>query len=263
MARGRKVDEDRREPDWPLERGLLALRKQLRELDKLNGRRLQEARAEETQWEHLTQSIIEHTFGNPSSNLSKFYQAGHAGTHIITDYDDGGALLESNFQERLVEYDSLLRSLIAELEMSVPDTEIKGAYGAADEYEFYRDLGTLITSATNTLFIVDAYLDEKVFTLYLDKVPPGVSVRVLTNKVAPNVEAVAKMYAKCRPLELRSSSQIHDRLVFVDDRCWAVGQSIKDAAKKKPTYLGELQEPAVSVLRAAHDTIWNSATSVV
>ena len=33
--------------------------------------------------------------------------------------------------------------------------------------------------------------------------------------------------------QLRSSTAIHDRVIFQDNRVWVIGQSLKDAAKKK------------------------------
>jgi hypothetical protein len=69
--------------------------------------------------------------------------------------------------------------------------------------------------------------------------------------------------AKSRPLELRSSADIHDRTVFVDQRGWVIGQSIKDAAKKKPTYMIELDEPLLTASRDAYSRIWMTAAVVI
>lgn len=147
-----------------------------------------------------------------------------------------------NFELRIRAYEGVLRSLIAELRLHLPEEEIKGVYAAGEQYEFYRDLSGLIAEATQEVFIVDAYLDETIFNLYLDKVPAGVKVRVLTNKVAANVDMVARMFASGKPLELRSDGGVHDRVVFIGQRGWVIGQSIKDAAQKKPTYMIELEE---------------------
>jgi hypothetical protein len=38
---------------------------------------------------------------------------------------------------------------------------------------------------------------------------------------------------------MRSSNGVHDRVVFADDKCWVIGQSIRDAAVKRPTYIVE------------------------
>jgi len=64
-------------------------------------------------------------------------------------------------------------------------------------------------------------------------------------------------------LELRSSQDVHDRHIFVDDRCWTVGQSIKDAAKKKPTYMVGLSANLVPMMRSIYEGLWSKATVVV
>jgi hypothetical protein len=248
-------------PTLPPERALKALTQQLDGLQKLKGRHYPDADAEETEWIQFTQGIIEAAFGDPSSSLSKFYMAGHAGAHFI-----GGMSPQqhqTNFELRGREFDALLRGLIGVLQLQLPEDTINATYAPGEQYDFYRDLSVLMATATREIFIVDAYLNEDVFNLYVDKVPATAKVRVLSNKIGANVQAVATMYAKNRPLELRSSGAIHDRAIFFDDRGCIIGQSIKDAAGKKPTYLIELDEPALTAIRASHDAIWAAATVVI
>jgi len=146
--------------------------------------------------------------------------------------------------------------------MQLPEEEIKGAYEPGEEYAFYRDLSSLIERATHDVFIIDAYLGEKVFNLYVDKVPRSVTVRILSNNIGANVKTVATMYARRRPLDLRSSTEIPDRAIFIDQRGWISGQSLKDAAGKKPTHLIELDEPLLNAARDIHNRIWTAATVI-
>jgi hypothetical protein len=168
-----------------------------------------------------------------------------------------------NFQLRVKEQEALLRGLMSTLRLRLPEEEIQGVYEAGDQYAFYRDLSSLIQAATKEVLIVDAYLDEDVFNLHVSKVPDGVPVRILSNKIGANVETVARMYAKSKPLELRSSADIHDRAVFVDRQGWVIGQSIKDAANKKPTYIVELNEPMLTASRDTYGRIWSTAGVVI
>jgi hypothetical protein len=135
-------------------------------------------------------------------------------------------------------------------------------YEPGQEYDFYRDLSSLIEGATRDVFIIDAYLGEKVFNLYVDKVPASVTARILFNNIRGNVEAVARMYARGRPLELRSSADVHDRMLFIDQRGWVSGHSIKDAAGKKPTYLIEIDEPLLNAARDIHNRVWAGASVI-
>ena len=212
-------------------RALKALSQQLEDFQKLKNRNYQEADADETEWRHLTKGIIEAAFGEPSTALNAFHAACVAGEHYI-----GGMsphLYQSNFEARLKEFEALLRSQIALLRLQLPEDKINATYAPGEQYDFYRDLSVLMATATRDIFIVDAYLSEDVFNLYVAKVPAATTVRILSNRIGANVEAVARMYAKGRPLELRSSPAVHDRAVFFDDRGCVIGQSIKDAAREK------------------------------
>jgi len=53
----------------------------------------------------------------------------------------------------------------------------------------------------------------------------------------------------------------HDRAAFADDRCWVIGQSIKDAAKKKPTYI--VEHSGAASMKGIYEAIWMSAAVVV
>lgn len=256
----RKASVAQKPPNIAPERALRALVEQVEALQKLKGRHYQEADAEETEWMHLTQSIIEGAFGDPSSRLDRFFAASHAGSNFLGGTRPGE--YQHRFDARVKEFDALLRGLIRSLRLQLPEDEIKGVYEPGDEYGFYRDLSSLIATAVREVFVVDAYLDEQVFNLYVDKVPAGATVRILSNKIGTNVDTVAKKYAMGRPLELRSTPGVHDRLLFVDQRGWVIGQSIKDAAHKKPTYLIELEEPSLTAERDIHNKIWLAATTV-
>jgi hypothetical protein len=244
---------------------LRALTEQLGALQKLKGRQYQEADAEETEWIHLIQSIIEGAFGEPSSSLDRFFAASHAGAHFMAGFEPipRPQLEQNNFEARLTAFEALLKGLIGALRMQLPEEEIKGFYESGDQYAFYRDLSSLIAAATQEILIVDAYVDRQVFDLYVDQVPGNVAIRILSDRIGTNVETVARMYARNKPLELRSSAQIHDRMLFIDRRGWISGQSIKDAAGKKPTYLIELSEPLLSAARDIYIRIWATAEAVI
>ena len=259
MARRKAVTQ--KEPILAPHRALKKLNQQLEALQKFKNRGYREAEAEETEWKHFTENIIEAAFGNPSTSLNKFYLARSAGVHSIMGISPRQR--QVNFELRIKEYEALLRSLVKTLELQLPEEEVKGVYEPNDEYGFYRDLSSLVASATNDILIVDAYLDEKVFNLYVSQVPDATAIRILSKKIVPNVETVADMYAKSRPLELRSSGSIHDRVVFLDQRGWVIGQSIKDAAQKKPTYLIELNEPSLTATRDIHNAIWAKSKVII
>jgi hypothetical protein len=249
------------EPSLSNDVALRALEKQLSALDGLKGRKCDEVEMDEERWEQLTQSIIERTFGNPSTNVDKFHSARWAGSHNMMGVSSQQQ--QQNYELRMQRFDVLLRGLIDELKLLMPEEKIKGVYEPGDEYGFYRDLSDLIAKAENDILIVDAYVDENIFDLYASKVSPGVTLRILTRKVGSNFDPIAKMYAKSKPLSVKITSDIHDRQVFIDHRGWIVGQSIKDAAKKKPTYVVELSEPLLTASRDIHHAIWSKAVTTI
>jgi hypothetical protein len=64
-------------------------------------------------------------------------------------------------------------------------------------------------------------------------------------------------------VEVRTSQGIHDRVVFVDGRsCWVLGQSIKDAAKSKPTYIAPIAADATQLKLADYEKIWATAHTI-
>ncbi len=261
MRMPRKPDPEPK-PDLPYERALPALQRQLQELQKLKGRSYDEADADETTWQHFTESIFEHAFGKGSTNLGKFTDVSWIGASLFggeRSYHERQEI----FERRVRQYEALLMSVIAELRLYVRDEPVKGVYEPGDRYEIYRDLSTIISSATREVVIVDAYLDEQLFNLYVSKVAAAIPVRILSNKVGQNVEAIAQMFASRRALDLRISSDVHDRMLLVDDRGWVIGQSIKDAAKTKPTYIVEVEGPVLAGLRPVYSTLWASSKIVI
>ncbi len=207
---------------------------------------------------NLTLNILNHGFGEDSENVSQFHSAKWAGSHRM---GMSAGELQFNFEKRIGAFGAMLKSSIAELELLMPEAEITGAYEPGAEYPFYRDLKIIVGFATNQLFVVDNYLDTQLFDIYMESVAPSSVVRVLTNQVSDAVKTVAQKFASRGNFELRSSTDVHDRVVFADNRCWVIGQSIKDAAKKKPTYI--VEHSGAETMRGIYDSLWAAATVVV
>jgi hypothetical protein len=250
----------------PPEKAIALLTQKLAELEKLRGRGYSEAKEDEDQWQHLTAQIIRQAFEHNSANHLKFQNAKNAGDHTMrSDFPGtyrGPSREQPNFEARIIAFQALIKTIIKELEMFLPDTEIKGAYGPGDDYEFYKDLKTIVGTSRRSLFIIDNYLDVQIFDLYVERVQAGVDIRILTDQLRGAVQSVATKFSKRGQFELRTSGgATHDRHVFVDDRGWVIGQSIKDAALKKPTYMVELND--VTTFRNIYEPIWLTATTII
>ncbi len=50
-------------------------------------------------------------------------------------------------------------------------------------------------------------------------------------------------------------------MIFIDEKtCWILGQSIKDAATGKPTYLAPFND--VDSIKPHYENIWSKATEI-
>lgn len=259
MAPRRPTPPPPKPPDFSPEKTHRALQRQLTALDKFRGKKHYEVEHEEEEWKNLTLNVLTHGFGEDSENVSQFHSAKWAGEHRIGGMSP--ARIQQNFQKRIEAFAAMLRSSLAELELMMPEPELTGAYEPGDEYEFYRDLKTIVGFATADLFIIDNYLDTQLFDVYMENVAPSLRVRVLTSQVSDSLRAVAEKYSKRGNFELRSSRDVHDRVVFSDDRCWVIGQSIKDAARKKPTYI--VEHSGAMTMKGIYKGIWGAANSIV
>jgi hypothetical protein len=248
-------------PLWTPEQTLRVLRQQLEKLQPFKGKNYSEVEYAESQWSQLTHAAVINGFGEQGHNLSNFYSARNAGEHNVFGISDWQR--QKNYDQRIAEYEAMLNSSIAEIEVLVPEAEIRGAYDAGDEWAFYKDLKGIMTSAKMDIFIVDNYMSTEIFELYAVVVQPGITFRLLTDQLRGNLEAVAKKYAASHSVELRTGPDVHDRHVFIDDRGWTVGQSIKDAARKKPTYMVELSTNLMPTVQKIYEDIWNRAAVVV
>ena len=258
----RRAQEHGVPPTIPPETAYTALKGQLDSLQQLKGQRFEQADFEEREWTQFTRSIFEDAFGNPSSTLGSFNMAKSAGDYALTPFGGGYdyGLDQRNFETRIQSMESCLKGALKQLELRMPKSEVKGAYAPGQEYEVYKDIREILSQAKASIFIIDPYLDRGIFDLYVEGIGRSIQVRVLTNNLPSDAHTVAIKYAAGGNLQLRTTKAIHDRAIFADDRVWLLGQSIKDAAKQKPTYLIEHDGPLMLPL---YEDIWNKATVLI
>jgi len=156
----------------------------------------------------------------------------------------------------------ILRLTIAKLEISEPQKGEK-IYAPGDQYALYKDLKEIIGNAKSEVFIIDTYANEEIFDLYLEKVDQSVAIRFFTKEPSTTLITVILKFAN-KPnvnFEAKSSSNIHDRVIFVDSTdCWVLGQSIKDAASKKPTYLIPVE--SLKDMKNLYEDLWSKGNPI-
>lgn len=156
----------------------------------------------------------------------------------------------------------VIHRAIADLEADSPP--VQGfALPAGATYDFFRELSMLMRSAQSALLVVDPYLDESIFDRYLQGLPAGVSLRLLANTYGPRLKAALSAFAAQhgQSASIRTSAAFHDRVIFIDGLSgWVLGQSIKDAAASKPTYLLPLAADIAALKLSHYEAVWNGAT---
>jgi hypothetical protein len=258
----RRVQPQETEPDIPSERAYVLLSEQLEKLQAFKTRSYQEAEANEAEFYQFTEKLVLRSFGSASSNYRNFSHSRSAGSYQRIPY--GGGVdhrgNQSNFLARITAYENALKSNLAELKLDLPDDGIKGVYEAGQEYEFYADVKSLIGLAHTELFVIDPYLSTEIFDTYAASIPRTVQFRLLGTNVPATVLALGQKYASGGNFQFRSSDLIHDRVIFVDTKAWVCGQSLKDAAKKKPTYIVEIDE---ALMRPVYEGIWGNSRPLI
>jgi hypothetical protein len=156
----------------------------------------------------------------------------------------------------------LIHRAIADLELEAPKLKGQG-FEPGEVYDFFKALSNLISSATKSIFIIDPYLDEQIFDTYLASLPIGLSVRLLAfqygNLLKPAVQKFIQQHGVS--VDIRICNELHDRIVFVDElSCWVMGQSIRNAAKHKDTYLTPLSADIAKPKLSHYEIIWNNAS---
>ena len=135
-------------------------------------------------------------------------------------------------------------------------------YSPDKEYDLYKELKKIFKEATRRVLIVDPYIDTTIYEMFIEGIPHNAKIRLLTTKPSVAVVQLGKKLRKKRPLEIVDSTLIHDRCIFVDDKCWMLGSSLKDAARSKPTMLIQISTACNEVFRI-YDALWKKGKDVL
>jgi len=199
-------------------------------------------------------------FGQAHALISRWNQSEAISFKVLWDALTTSSSNQSYFGQIM----AILYRAVADLELKVP-LGIESSFEAGNVYNFFKALNQVIETAEKSIFIIDPYLDISVFDHYLNSRKKNVAIRLLVNKNASDLSTAVQKYNEQfgSVLRIKKSKLLHDRVVFIDDyACWLIGQSIKDAAKAKPTYLAPLSPDVVSDKLESYEKIWADANEL-
>lgn len=137
------------------------------------------------------------------------------------------------------------------------------AYRQGAVFDYFDEVRKVIASAQSELFFVDPYFDSEFVSRFLTQVAPTVRVRLLGWKgmrtLIPAIDLLCQQTGTA--IEVRSSTSLHDRYLFVDNQSgFQSGASFKDGAKFAPTTFTEVIDALPAIL-ATYEELWFSGTA--
>jgi len=118
----------------------------------------------------------------------------------------------------------------------------------------------LLETTTTEILIVDQYIGVGTLDCLRNIALP---IRLLTGALPNSIEsgfepALAAFQAEGHQVQVRRATQLHDRHIVFNDRCWLVGSSLKDAGKK-PFNCIEISDQKAEVITGL-EVRWTNGT---
>lgn len=144
---------------------------------------------------------------------------------------------EKRFQEQ-ESHLNLIESRVGTLEKQV-DFFVKanlppkeGVLQAKAFWSGYEFAVQLVRSAKQEIVIIDPFADDTVLSLMLKR-NPGVNAMIYSARINQTMKAECeRLNRQCPPVELRTTREVHDRFIVVDETVYHIGASIKDLGNK-------------------------------
>lgn len=138
---------------------------------------------------------------------------------------------------------------------------VNTAIGHGFVFDYFDEIRKLVEIAKTDLFFVDPYLDAEFVSRYLPNASSGITIRLLAREKLATLVPAVQMFAQQSnaKIELRSTSRLHDRFLFIDGQsCYQSGASFKDGAKNAPTTITQVTD-AFSSVRQTYEDLWSTA----
>jgi len=172
---------------------------------------------------------------------------------------DGGKIIKKHSGYRISKQESeLINSSL------IDSTRLEKAYSPGDSYDFYDDVKKIINNVKSNIFLIDSYATEDIINFYLNKFQKGIKIKILTNdKPQGNFVSIATKFKikHGKNFSVKTNKNCHDRVFFVDKKCYVTGQSLDKAASKQPTYICEIENSGS--FRKIFEDLFNSGRTLI
>jgi hypothetical protein len=151
-----------------------------------------------------------------------------------------------------------IKPLLEFLKAGTVSTEV--TVKPSNPFSAKAEVRELLTIAKTPITIVDAYVGLGTLDCLREASQP---IGLLTGANDPAIEKdferhLKEFAAEGRTIDVRRHGKLHDRYIILNDRCWIVGSSLKDAGKKTFTMI-ELTDTHDIVMKDVGDK-WKEAT---
>jgi hypothetical protein len=156
-----------------------------------------------------------------ANNILKDYLLkGHVVNHRLTRVEEEVHQIKGRMNE--IEF---------KVQTNLPPNE--GIFFEGQIFDAWQFVSQLIKSATDSIILIDNYIDESVLML-LSKRNPVVKATIFTGNLNKLLEADLKKHnQQYPPIELKHFSKSHDRFLIIDHNdVYPIGASLKDLGKK-------------------------------
>jgi hypothetical protein len=164
-----------------------------------------------------------------------------------------------------------LQRALAVAELDAPSAS-KGAFiPIGSSFVALTEIAKIFGSATDDIFLVDPYMDEKALTDFCVLISESRTVRLMSDSASrkPGLEPAARswvaQYGTKRPLQLRLSAPrtLHDRLIVIDRaQVWVLTQSFNAIAKRSPASIVRVDADTAALKIGSYEASWTGATPV-
>ena len=151
--------------------------------------------------------------------------------HVLKAYLLKGYVINQRvdrIEEKLLEHDQKFDLLIKT--NLLPN---EGVFYDGQIFDAYQFASDIIKSATQSIVLIDNYVDESVLTL-LSKRNNGVTATIYTASVTKQLKLDLKRFNAQYPvIEVKTFTRSHDRFLIIDNATvYHIGASLKDLGKK-------------------------------